>query len=332
VIGRWRPSYSRDRSPPKILGQHLADHVNMLNRLSPLLPLSTLLAVLAPIPAQSPAPAAPPPAAVPEQQDPVRPPSVERTYRGAVDEAQSRDLFTACDSNADDRLDIFEAGSSLSLVRGAQDTEGFGRIDKDRDGFLAWPEFDQALRRALAGGGTMKARPNRALAVPLPEPRAATRLQQFLQMHDSNRNGGIDPGELDQFLRQANLPPGIASQLRLLDQDRSGRLEATELAPWLDRLAAPTPAAAPTEPAKTSSLPAPWGIADADVSNSIDEAELGRVLRRLDPLLGNWAAALKQLLDRNRDGVLQAAELTPDPASAVPVAPNRQLPSQSPVR
>ncbi|MCU0865467.1 MAG: hypothetical protein MUC36_16910 [Planctomycetes bacterium] len=311
----------------------------MLNRLSPLLPLLTLVAALAPIAAQSPAtpapvkpaPATPVPAA-PEVQDPVRPPPVERTYRGAVDEAQSRDLFTACDSNADDRLDIFEAGSSLSLVRGAQDTEGFGRIDKDRDGFLAWPEFDQALRRALAGGGTMKARPNRALAVPLPEPRAATRLQQFLQMHDSNRNGGIDPGELDQFLRQANLPPGIASQLRLLDQDRSGRLEATELAPWLDRLAAPTPAAAPAEPAKTSSLPAPWGVADADVSNSIDEAELGRVLRHLDPLLGNWAAALKQLLDRNRDGVLQAAELTPDPASAVPVAPNRQLPSQSPVR
>ena len=174
----------------------------------------------------------------------------------------------------------------------------------------------------------MKARPNRALAVPLPEPRAATRLQQFLQMHDGNRNGGIDPGELDQFLRQANLPQGIGSQLRLLDQDRSGRLEAAELAPWLDRLTAPTPAA-PTDPAKASSLPPPWGVADADVSNSIDEAELSRVLRRLDPLLGNWAVALKQHLDRNGDGVLQAAELTQDPA---PAAPNRQLPSRSPVR
>jgi hypothetical protein len=173
----------------------------------------------------------------------------------------------------------------------------------------------------------------RPLAAPTPKPQQAGKLQQFLQMHDANRNGGLEPAELDQFLRQASLPPGLGAQLRLLDQDRSGRLEAAELAPWLDRLMGPT---APSPGG--SAMPAPFGDADADANQAIDDIELGRVLRRLDPLLGNWAAELKARLDRDRDGALQAAELTAALAAVAPppappkTAPSQPLPGRSPMR
>jgi len=290
----------------------------MLNRLSRLLPpLLAAATWLGPLGAQP----------------PNQPAPTERTFRGTHDEALSRDLFTACDGDGDDRLDIFEAGATLGLVRGPQDSDGFHRIDKDRDGFLSWSEFDQAFRRALAGGGSFKVRPVRPLAAPTPKPQLATKLQQFLQMHDANRNGGLEPGELDQFLRQANLPPGLGAQLRLLDQDRSGRLEAAELAPWLDRLMGPTTATPSASP-----MPAPFGDADTDGNQAIDDAELARVLRRLDPLLGSWAGELRLRLDRDRDGALQAAELTAAMAAAAPppsppaAAPNQPLPSRSPMR
>lgn len=296
----------------------------MLTWLTPLLSrLLAAAAMIGPMAAQSPSmtPTAP--------QEPNPAATAERAFRGTHDESQSRDLFTACDGDGDDRLDIFEAGATLALVRGPQDSVGFSRLDKDRDGFLSWPEFDQAFKRAIAGGGSFKVRPARPLAPPTPKPQVATKLQQFLQLHDANRNGGLDPSELDQFLRQANLPPDLGPQLRMLDQDRSGRLEPAELAPWLDRLlGAPVTGAAP------SGLPAPWRDADTDGNQAVDDVELGRVLRRLDPMLASWAAEIEKRLDSNRDGTLQATELTAAIVTAPPpaAAPTQELPSRSPVR
>ena len=280
-------------------------------------------------PTPTPSPLAPPPAAASKpapSQDPAKS-APERSVRGNYDERTSRDLFTACDSDGNDRLDVFEAGSCLSMLRGAQDHDGFGRIDKDRDGYLSWPEFDQVLRRTLSSGLAFKVRPSRPLAPATPEPKVAGKMQQLLQLHDVNRNGGLDPAELEQYLLQSNLPVALASQLRLLDQDRSGRLEENEFAPWFERLGAMAGAGS----APGGELPAPWASADADHNSGLDSGELAQVLRRIDPALAVWAKTLLTSLDQDRDGVLRAAEI-PGPLAEPAKPPAGQLPKSSTVR
>ena len=76
-------------------------------------------------------------------------------------EATSRLLFVCIDANADDRLDLAEAGQALETVDGIRDRTSFRRLDQDRDGFLSWPEFDAHLREVIRSGETFYLHPIR---------------------------------------------------------------------------------------------------------------------------------------------------------------------------
>ncbi len=256
----------------------------------------------------------------------------DRTFRGTCSEATSRDLFSACDADGDDRLDVFEASASIGTVHDARDHGNFARIDKDRDGYVSWPEFDGFLRTTLHVGGTFRVRTCRPLAPAAPEAKPASPLQRFVQLHDANRNGALDAAEIDQYVARTRVPQGLAQQLRTLDVDRSGRVEEAELAPWFE-LSGQAPE---SDPAAGSLLLPPWAAGDADHNNTIDAGELAAMLRRLDPSLDRWAAELLRCLDRNRDGILQSEEL-PGPAAARAAAAvsgpgTGQLPKERPVR
>lgn len=272
-----------------------------------------------PVPVKSPASTGRP-APGPQEPDPKAP--TERVYRGPYDAATSRDLFSACDRDADDRLDMLEACETLDGLRDAKDHDGFARFDQDRDGYVGWPEFDAVFRQSLQRQGLVRVRPCRPLRS---EARGNVELQQFLRLHDGNRDAALDQAEIERLVRLGILPPALTSKLRTLDHDGSGRLEATELAPWFEQLPR---ASHPTveRPGVGSMLPAPWNRCDADRDQAISKDELGLCLRRIDPSLERWVPQLLQKLDRNRDGRLQSGEL---PAPAAPVAP---LPSESPLR
>ena len=239
-------------------------------------------------------------------EKPTPRPGVERVFRGNCSEATSRDLFTATDTDGDDRLDVFETHDALDSMKDLRDSDAFARLDTDRDGFVSWKEFDRSLRTALQNGGSFRVRTQRRLVASAPEARSATPLQKFLQLHDSNGNGGLDPAEVDKFLRESELSPALGGQLRTLDHDRSGRLEEAELAPWFEQLPGRSP-----EPAagKPSPLPTPWSTADADRNGTLDAEEWQALLRRLDPTLERSAEGLRRRLDLNKDGVLQLDEL-----------------------
>ena len=227
---------------------------------------------------------------------------------------------------------MFETSNALETVRGPRDHDAFARIDKDRDGYLSWPEFDANLRTALHIAGTFRVRTCRPLAPAAPEPKPATPLQRFLQLHDQNQNGALDFDEIDRYLAQSQPPPAVVQQIRMLDVDRTGRLEEAELAPWAE-LTGLVPA---SDAAGGSMLLPPWAGLDANHDNSIDAEELARMLRRLDPALDRWTAELLRCLDRNGDGLLQVDELpgpgTPRSSTAGLGAGAGQLPKQSPVR
>lgn len=286
--------------------------------------LAAALLCLADLSAQDP-PAGPPPTTQGPAAPAARPqePPTERTFRGAYDERQSRSLFAACDADGNDRLDIFEVSQSLDAVRNPQD-DAFLRLDHDRDGYLNWPEFDAYYKRTLLAGISFRVRPLRKSVLPQPEARPSSPLQRFLQLHDKNRNGGLDPAEIDQFLQKASLPPALATQMRTLDVDRSGRVDASELAPWFELLPGQT-AAAIERGVPSSRLPAPWSHVDDDANNMIDPAELTRLLGRLDLRLTTWSTELHRRWDSNRDGLLQQTELLAIGVGATAPAPG-QLP------
>jgi hypothetical protein len=266
---------------------------------------SCLLSVAA---ASAPAQDVPPPG---RSEAPARqlPPPIAA---GSYSEARSRDLFTACDGDGDDRLDLFEASDALDAIAGPKDNEPFLRLDVDRSGFLSWPEFDEHFWQVVERGGTFHVRPCRRAVDQTPErteARASTPLQRFLRLHDENGNGGLDEPEIERLVAGAGLPPGLASRLRSQDLDRSGRIDETELAPWFELLRGIVPEAALAPAAPAGGLPSPWRTADADTNGRLDEAELAAVLRRLDATLVRWAGVLLQKLDRDKDGVLGADEL-----------------------
>jgi Ca2+-binding EF-hand superfamily protein len=246
----------------------------------------------------------------------------ERVVRGVVTETQSRNLFVGCDADGDDRLDVLEAGAALGSVRGARDLDGFAQFDRDRDGFVDWPEFHRAMQTTLDRGAAFRVRPLRPRAPRQPEPATATPQQLLLRLYDGDADGGIDQMEFARFVRDAGLPPllMLTNPLAQLDRNRDGKLDADELAPALLGL----PIVDPKKDPRTTSmrLPAPWGEADDDRDGAIDAAELGKALKRVDPRMATWAAEILRGADANRDGKLQGDELTP-PAPASGPAPAR---------
>ncbi len=254
-------------------------------------------------------------------------------------ESTSRDLFTACDANSDDRLDLFEACDAFDSLHGPTDLEGFARFDKDRDGFVGWSEFDQHFKATVQHGTTFRVRSCRRFVQQAPEheeARATTPLQQFMQMFDANRNGGLDPAEIDKLLLPLTLfAPALGGELKKLDLDHSGRIDASELAPWFEHLRGMVPSLAGGGLGAGSQLIPPWAAGDQDRNGTIDDKELGLMLQHLDPSLLRWASALLQALDKNKDGRLGAEELTggnPTPARPKSAAPAAPLPKQAPLR
>jgi len=248
----------------------------------------------------------------PPQNGPLPAPRPSRTAVRTWSESVSRDLFSGCDSDADDRLDLFEASDALDTVQDPKNSEAFARLDLDRDGFLSWPEFDQHFWSAIQTGTTFHVRPARQHTDQAPEQRearAATNLQRFLANHDENGDGALDPTEVEHMVVRTELPPSISSKLRGLDRDGTGRIEEAELAPWFETLRGRVPEATPAPVPRGGALLPPWHENDADQNGKIDGKELAATLRRLDPMLARWAAALLKILDRDNDGVLTADEL-----------------------
>ena len=258
---------------------------------------------------------------------PTAPKTTERNYRGPYDAGTCRDLFRACDQDADDRLDVFEASGALDGLRDARDVDGFARLDTDRDGFVTWVEFDANFRRSLQRQGSFRVRTSRPLGG---DSRGNSELQQFLRLYDADHDGALDPAEVEQLLRLGILPQGLGARLKTLDHDGSGRLEEPELAPWYEQLPRPQ-RGAPERPGAGSLLPPPWNVCDADKDNTVALDELALALRKLDPTLQRWAAQLLAKLDKNGDGQLQPAELpVPPPAGAANPPP--PLPRESTLR
>lgn len=266
--------------------------------------LCTLLTIAAAAVSQQPVPG------------PVQPPTPQgagSSGRSSADvhtEPRSREMFRSCDADSDDRLDLFEACEALETLGDPKDASPFQRLDKDRDGYLGWPEFDQFFRTVVQRGGTFRVRTCRRLEPQSTTQRQpATPLQQFLQNLDQNHNGGLDPQEIDQLVRDAGLPPSLGIEMKALDLDQSGRVEETELAPMFEKLRTrlPLPGTTPAKPA--SPLPPEWAIVDDNGDGAIDLEELTRALRRLDPTLARWARNLLQPLDADRNGKLTPTEL-----------------------
>lgn len=246
-----------------------------------------------------------------QEPQPTRP-TMPRTSARTYSETVSRDLFTGCDSDGDDRLDLFEANDALDALQDPKNSEAFLKLDTNRDGFLSWPEFDQHYWAVIQLGNSFHVRPSRHLvdqAPELKEARAATPLQRFIGLHDQNGNGALEPNEVDQMVLHTNLPPAIAGALRTLDRDNSGHIDEAELAPWFELLRGLVPEASTKEARLGGGLLPPWQENDADGNGRIDAKELAATLRRLDPSLVRWAEVLLRSMDRNKDGVLDVDEL-----------------------
>ena len=246
-------------------------------------------------------------------------------------ESKSRSLFTSCDANSDDRLDFFEACSAFDWLRGKKDHAGFARLDQDRDGYVGWPEFDRHFQATVKRGAIFRVDPCRRLVEQAPEHQkasAASPLQVFLQLLDANRNGGLDPAEIDQLARLGIVTPQAIHQLRNLDLDRTGRVEEPELGPWFKQhKVVPL-----LPPGLLLTAPPAALIGDENGDGTLDESEFTHMLQRLDPSLGRWAATLMQRLDRNQDKRLDQQELSsPDIGTAQAGSP-AQLPKEAPVR
>ncbi len=248
------------------------------------------------------------------QVDAPRGPGRERVELQRHDEETSRTLFGACDADGDDRLDLFEACDAFEALGDPRDVRPFARLDVDRDGFLSWPEFDSHLRFAIDRAGSVRVRPSRAFTPPTaPDGAAATPAQRLLRLYDANRDGGLDPDEVDRFVAQIGLPPAFVASLRSLDADRSGKIEEAELAPWMQLIQPFLPEADFANERPASPLPPPWGLGDRDGNGRLDPRELTNLLRRLDPSLVRWSTTWFARLDKNRDGWLDAGELDEAP-------------------
>ncbi len=221
-------------------------------------------------------------------------------------EAQSRRLFAGADGNADDRLDLFEAASALDSIGSPKEREVFRRLDRNRDGYVNWPEFDAHFRDLVEHGGTLRVR----MARPMPPiddqgEAEASPARRLLRLWDTDGSGDLSEAELRAMLQGLGAPPAVQARPPRLDQDGSGTVSEAELAPVLQLVPGLAGAGGP----KGSRLPLPWRQADADQDGSLSLAEFTDALRRLDPTLAAWAARLLRRADQNGDGKLDEAEL-----------------------
>jgi len=242
-----------------------------------------------------------------------QPPVVDATPadRVAADNyttAESLRLFAACDRDADDRLDLFEAAAAFDAIGDPPDLERFRRLDLDRDGFISWIEFDQWFRDTVRHGQPLRVHPARPLANDRTGTAPMSTEQQLLQLFDTDGSGDLSMTEMGALLKAANLPPSLLSRVKALDRDGSGSFSMAELLPVLAGVPIPG-LTTKVAPADATLLPAPFGSWDKNRDGAIDEAELAAALRSIDPQLARWAPAILRQADRNHDGRLVTEEL-----------------------
>lgn len=249
--------------------------------------------------------------------EPLRPKSTgEGRYQGSYSESTCRELFRACDSNSDDRLDVFETSDSFDVIPSPKDLDGFSRIDTDRNGYVTWTEFDQRFKKGLKHGGTFVVRTVRKFVLPEPPPQPLSPLQKFIRLYDKDEDGRLSATEIADLMKASGLPEALTSVLMQSDLDKSGNIDETEIAPWYAEVYQASSAAKRSEnPAVATGLTQPWADADNDSDNAISDKELTALLRRLDPGLLRWTKGLLSALDANKDGKLSPKELKKaDPA------------------
>jgi Ca2+-binding EF-hand superfamily protein len=252
----------------------------------------------------------PPPKTV--QSGPTEPAPTKATDVVRVDtwsETESQRLFQACDGDADDLLDVFEASQALETVGSPRELDRFRHLDSDHDGFLSWPEFDAHFRDVVEHGGTFVVRPVRALPPARKDaPAPATPAEILLQLFDADHSGDLSADETNHMLAAAKLPTGLQSQLSAFDRDLSNTLSVDELQPLL-AVSPQLQALVRAEPAPNQLLPPPFDAMDRNADGQIDVEELAAGLRQIDPLLARWSAAILKSADHDGDQRLGGSEL-----------------------
>ncbi|MBK8976394.1 MAG: hypothetical protein IPM29_10730 [Planctomycetes bacterium] len=280
------------------------------------LPIRVLLAWCAAAPGGLPAQDLPIPLPTPDAAPPAPSPDANAAPRGQLlveqvrTDTRSWALFAACDANADDRLDVFEARAAL-VDLGSDPLESLRRIDANSDGFLQWPEFDARFQTALERAGSFRVRVVRPVREPL-DPAAPGSsddpTQLLLRATDRDGDGGISPAELRQLLESSGLDPLLIERFPALDFDSSGRLEQTEFSPLLQFL----PGAwndGGIRSQRRRALPADDRAADTDLDGVLSRAELEASLRLLHPSLARWTGGILSRADRSGDAQLGGTEL-----------------------
>ncbi len=229
------------------------------------------------------------------------------------DDGKSRNLFTACDVDADDRLDLFETRAALRRIGDQNQGGWYRRLDHDRDGFLDWPEFDRYYRDLVRNGGILQLQ----LARPLAEtqavatPEALSPLRSTFELFDTDRDRSLNKGETEALLRSLGAPPTAFGLLQMFDRDHDGKFTELELGPPLQQFAPGMLPQATAESPTTAVAQSPFAALDLDGNQAISVHELEHALRRIDPQMARWAPQVLLGLDRNSDGVIRAGELPP---------------------
>lgn len=238
---------------------------------------------------------------------------------GSYDIQNSRQLFAACDRNGDGDLDLFEAADAIDSLDGSRDR--FRRLDRNRDGFLGFAEFDRHFQDVIVHGGMMRLFTLRPVAL-IDREEARSQAPRLMQLFDRDRSGELSQPEIARMLEYANLPLPLLKQVDI-DRNRSGTLSMEELTPILPFLQLPGIERQQAPPGATI-LPPPFDSWDLDASGAIDPSELALALRRVDPQLARWAEATMPGLDRNKDWRLSAEELRGQEPKSTPVADSTQ--------
>ena len=96
---------------------------------------------------------------------PPEPATAREWIAETYDSERSWALFAGCDTDADDRLSVFEAGRALPYLEQGRNRAAYRQLDADADGFVQWPEFDARFRFEIRTQGRFRVFASR----PVPE-------------------------------------------------------------------------------------------------------------------------------------------------------------------